>query len=61
MFDVAMAVAKPTSANPTGNKGAVAVRFGFEDSSFIFLNCHLCGGAYPRTVEERHAQLSQIS
>ena len=54
IFDVAMAAVKPNVANQSGNKGAVAVRFGFEDSSFIFLNCHLCGGLNPRNVDERH-------
>ena len=52
--DVAMATVKPNGAKQSGNKGAVAVRFGFEDSSFIFLNCHLCGGLNPRNVDERH-------
>ena len=37
------------------------MRFGFEDSTFIFLNCHLCGGAHARNIEERHEQLNQIS
>ena len=36
------------------------VRFGFEDSSFVFVNCHLCGGAGPENVVERHSQLTQI-
>lgn len=53
-----MATVKLSVANPSGSKGAVAVRFGFEDSSFIFLNCHLCGGQHPRNVEERHQQLN---
>ena len=61
IFDVAAATVKPNAANPSGNKGAVAMRFGFEDSTFIFLNCHLCGGAHPKNVEERHEQLNQIS
>ena len=61
MFDVSMAAVKAPIANPSGNKGAVAVRFGFEDSTFIFLNCHLCGGKDMRNVEERHAQLGQLT
>lgn len=28
----------------SGNKGAVAVRFNFDDSSLAFINCHLSSG-----------------
>ena len=28
----------------TANKGSVALRFNFEDTSFMFLNCHLVSG-----------------
>ena len=57
IFDVAMANIKLNLANTTGNKGAVMVRFGFEDSNFVFANCHLCGGAGQENILERHQQL----
>ena len=53
IFDVAMCYVKPPTGNRSGNKGAVTMRFGFEDSSFVFLNCHLAGGTLPRNVQER--------
>ena len=28
----------------SGNKGSVAIRFNFDDSSFMFINCHLSSG-----------------
>lgn len=28
----------------SGNKGAVALRFNYNNSSFAFLNCHLTSG-----------------
>lgn len=28
----------------TGNKGSVAIRFNYEDTSFAFINCHLESG-----------------
>jgi len=28
----------------SGNKGAVALRFNFDNSSFAFINCHLTSG-----------------
>jgi hypothetical protein len=31
-------------AGQSGNKGAVALRFNFDDSSLVFLNCHLTSG-----------------
>ena len=54
IFDVCMSNVKPTVGNRTGNKGAVMIRFGFEDTSFAFLNCHLGAGMLPRNVDERH-------
>lgn len=44
IYDVAMCFVNPPMGNRTGNKGALAIRFGLEDSSFVFLNCHLAGG-----------------
>ena len=52
-----MSTVKLTVCNKTGNKGSVMVRFGFEDSTFVFLNCHLAGGTTPKNVEERHQQI----
>lgn len=28
----------------SGNKGSVAIRFNFDDSSLSFINCHLASG-----------------
>ena len=28
----------------SGNKGSVALRFNLDDSSFMFINCHLTSG-----------------
>jgi hypothetical protein len=35
---------KTGTSGYTANKGSVALRFNFEDTSFMFLNCHLCSG-----------------
>ena len=53
IFDVAMSQVKTPMGNNSGNKGAVMVRFGFEDTTFVFMNCHLAGGFTHRNVEER--------
>lgn len=60
IFDVAMSQVKFTLGNKTGNKGAVLVRFGFEDSTFVFMNCHMAAGTTAKNVEERHAQFDQV-
>ena len=51
--ELALCSVKLPMANRSGNKGAVAVRFCFEDSSFVSLNCHLAGGTLQRNVQER--------
>jgi inositol-1,4,5-trisphosphate 5-phosphatase len=35
---------KTGTSGYTANKGSVALRFNFEDTSFMFMNCHLCSG-----------------
>jgi len=60
IFDVAMSSIKTPMGNKTGNKGAVMVRFGFEDSSFVFLNCHLAAGTLPKNIEDRHQQINHL-
>lgn len=50
---------KPATAND-GNSGAVLIRFGFEDTSFVFLNCQLCPGIGKSVALNRHQQLAQI-
>lgn len=35
---------KTGTSGYTANKGSVALRFNFEDTSFMFLNCHLTSG-----------------
>ena len=41
-----------------GNKGSVAVRFSFDDSTFGFMNCHLASGQ--SETKERLSDLKQI-
>ena len=41
----------------TANKGAVAIRFNFEDTSFMFMNTHLTSGQ--KKVKERVADIRQ--
>jgi synaptojanin len=38
-----------------GNKGSVAVRFNFDDSTFAFMNCHLASGQ--NEIKERLSDL----
>ena len=42
----------------SGNKGAVSVRFNFDDTSFSFMNCHLTSGH--KQVAERLDDLRDI-
>ena len=44
IFNFAMSSNRTPMGNKSGNKGAVMVRFGFEDSTLVFMNCHLAGG-----------------
>lgn len=39
------------------NKGSTAIRFNYEDSSFMFLNCHLTSGQ--KEVQDRFDDLQQ--
>jgi len=41
----------------TANKGAVALRFNFDDTSFMFMNCHLTSGQ--NKAKERFADTRQ--
>ena len=41
----------------TANKGSVALRFNFDDTSFMFMNCHLTSGQ--SKVKERCADVRQ--
>ena len=41
----------------TANKGAVALRFNFDDTSFMFMNTHLTSGQ--KKVKERFADTRQ--
>ncbi len=38
------------------NKGSVAIRFNFHDTSFMFMNCHLTSGQ--KKVKERISDLT---
>lgn len=42
----------------SGNKGSVAIRFNFDNSSFAFINCHLTSGQ--SKVSERLEDLREI-
>lgn len=35
---------KTAFAGQAGNKGSVAIRFNFDNTSFAFINCHLTSG-----------------
>ena len=41
----------------TANKGSVAIRFNYDDTSFMFMNCHLTSGQ--SKVKERMADTRQ--
>ena len=41
----------------TANKGATAIRFNFDDTSFMFMNCHLTSGQ--KKSKERIADANQ--
>jgi hypothetical protein len=42
----------------TGNKGSVAIRFNFANSSFAFINCHLASGQ--KEIAQRLDDLREI-
>jgi hypothetical protein len=42
----------------SGNKGAVAIRFNYANSSFAFINCHLTSGQ--SQIAERLQELNDI-
>ena len=48
---------KTGTSGYTANKGSVAIRFNFEDTSFMFLNCHLCSGQ--KQVQQRLSEIKQ--
>jgi hypothetical protein len=39
----------------TGSKGAVAIRMNIDDTSFVFLNCHLDNGTAIANANSRHS------
>lgn len=48
-------------ASDTGSKGAVAIRMNIDDTSFVFLNCHLDDGTTVANAHTRHSQLKIIT
>ncbi len=38
------ALVKTGTSGITANKGSTSIRFNYEDSSLMFLNCHLTSG-----------------
>lgn len=51
---------KVSTANSSGKKGALCLRFQYEDTSFVFINCHLAGGVGKACAAERQQQIDQI-
>jgi synaptojanin len=49
---------KTGASGMAANKGSVAMRFNFHDTSFMFLNCHLTSGQ--KKVKERVTNLQQV-
>lgn len=48
---------KTGAGGMAANKGSTSIRFNYEDTSFMFLNCHLTSGQ--KQVTERFNDLSQ--
>tara|TARA_B110000285_G_scaffold205281_1_gene242926 strand:+ start:149 stop:427 length:279 start_codon:yes stop_codon:yes gene_type:complete len=48
---------KTGTSGHTANKGSVAIRFNFHDTSFMFMNCHLTSGQ--KKVDRRLADIRQ--
>jgi hypothetical protein len=44
LTDIATSKVKLGFSGKIGNKGAVCLRFSYEDTSFCFVNCHLDSG-----------------
>lgn len=59
-MDVGVSSVKAGVANTSGNKGAVMVRFQLEDTSFVFVNNHLCSGATKSNEYDRAQMLEYI-
>ena len=51
--DIATATYK-VPLSDTGSKGAVAIKLNIDDTSFVFLNCHLEDGATVQSAQMRH-------
>ena len=51
--DIATATFKLPMSD-TGGKGAVAIRLNIDDTSFVFLNCHLEDGTAVANAHTRH-------
>ncbi len=60
LHDVATTKVKLGFAGQMGNKGATLIRFGYEDTSFCFINCHLETGHSEDLISKRVSQLDQI-
>lgn len=58
--DIATATYK-LPLSDTGGKGAVAIRLNIDDTSFVFLNCHLEDGTAVANAHTRHQQLKTIT
>lgn len=58
--DIATATYK-LAASDTGAKGAIAIRLNIDDTSFVFLNCHLDNGTQIADAHTRHSQLKIIT
>lgn len=48
---------KTGTGGMTANKGSTALRFNYDDTSFMFMNCHLTSGQ--KAMRERFADASK--
>lgn len=54
---------KTGTGGMTANKGSVALRFNFDDTSFMFMNCHLTSGqkAYRERFNDTSKNYSDVT
>lgn len=60
LTDLATSKIKLGFSGKMGNKGATAVRFFFEDTSFCFMNAHLDSGSHKLDIKKRAKQVGEM-